>query len=137
MAVINANADGARAFAPRYGPLLLVEDELTLRRTIRRNLERRGIGITEAGTLREALASAGEARPSALVLDINLPDGSGWELLQQLRVTGSMPPTIVISAGRVARDRLHEYGIASFLPKPFRIEALLRQVSALLDAERV
>jgi two-component system KDP operon response regulator KdpE len=137
MAIINANADGARTFAPRYGPLLLVEDELTLRRTIRRNLERRGIGITEAGTLREGLASAGKARPSLLVLDINLPDGSGWELLHQLRATGSIPPTIVISAGRVARDRLHEFGIAAFLPKPFRIEALLRQVSALLAAERV
>jgi len=130
MEITNASAQGACADAPRYRRVLLVEDESVLRTFIRRNLERRGIEVTEAGTVDEALALSRGDRPDLLVLDINLPDRSGWDFLRELRASGSVPPTVVISAGRVARERLREFGIAAFLLKPFPIDALVQLVTA-------
>jgi DNA-binding response OmpR family regulator len=128
MALTNAPAQGADASRNRR--VLLVEDEPILRTSIRRNLERRGIDVTEAGTVVEALTSARGELPDLLVLDINLPDGSGWDFLRELRASGCVPPTVVMSAGQVTRARLLEFGIEVFLMKPFRIEALVKLVTA-------
>jgi len=121
---------GARAAAPRYRRVLLVEDDAVLRTFLRRNLERRGIEVTEAGTVDEGLVVARADPPDLLVLDINLPDRSGWDFLHALRASGPVPPTVVMSAGRVARERLREFGIAAFLPKPFAIQAFVELVNA-------
>ena len=69
--------------------VLVVEDEAALRMIIRRNLERRGIAVTEARTAAEALAALGERTPDLLLLDINLPDRTGWDVLRDLRRTGA------------------------------------------------
>jgi DNA-binding response OmpR family regulator len=130
MAATDALSHSARAEARPYRRVLLVEDEPILRTSIRRNLERRGIGVTEAGTVGEALASARGERPDLLVLDINLPDGSGWDFLRELQASGSVPPTVVMSAARVTRARLHDFGIEAFLLKPFPIDMLVKLVSA-------
>lgn len=129
MALTNGPTHGACADPPRYRRVLLVEDEADLRTFIRRNLERRGVEVTEAATVGEALALARGVRPDLLVLDINLPDGSGWDVLRELRTSGPLPPTVVTSAGRVGRERLLEFGIAAFLPKPFAIEELVELVT--------
>jgi two-component system KDP operon response regulator KdpE len=129
MAVTNARVQSTRADVSRYRRVLLVEDEPVLRTSIRRNLELRGVFVTEAGTVGEALTSALGDLPDLLVLDINLPDGSGWDFLRELRASGSVPPTVVMSAGRVSRTRLREFGIEAFLVKPFLIDALVKLVT--------
>jgi DNA-binding response OmpR family regulator len=110
--------------------VLVVEDEEPLRRVIRRNLERRGVAVDEARTAADALVALRQGLPDLLLLDINLPDRTGWDLLRELRSLGRMPRTAVVSAVRVAPERLREFGVNAYLPKPFPIEALLGLVSA-------
>jgi len=115
---------------PRYRDVLVVEDEAPLRMIIRRNLERHGIRVSEARTAEEALAALQEHTPDLLLLDINLPDRTGWEVLRELRNRGPLPPTAVISAVRVTPARLREFNVQAYLPKPFPIDALGRLVAA-------
>lgn len=108
--------------------VLLVEDEVTLRRVIARNLTSRGISVHEAGTAVEALQAATTEKPDLLLLDINLPDQTGWDVLRELKRRGTDVPTIIVSAVRVSQSRLDEFHPLAYLPKPFPIDALLRLV---------
>lgn len=128
MPITKAEIEATHARQPRYGRVLLVEDDDVLRATLRRNLERRGVRVKEAATVREALASCRRDVPDLLVLDLNLPDGSGWDVLRQLPLFGTVPPVLVTSAQRVTRRQLAAFGVEAFLPKPFRLEALMDQV---------
>ena len=70
--------------------VLLVEDDPSLGDILGKNLEARGYRVDRAETLAQALASlAGEA-PGVMLLDVNLPDGSGWDVLRALEAAG--PP---------------------------------------------
>ena len=108
--------------------VLLVEDEPTLRREIARNLASRGLEVQEAGTAHDAVEVATTAHPDLLLLDINLPDQTGWDVLRELRRRRSEVPTIILSAVRVSHNRLEEFHPIAYLPKPFPIDALLRLV---------
>jgi DNA-binding response OmpR family regulator len=121
------------ATASRYRWVLLVEDEAPLRAILHQNLARRGIDVTDAGSVAEALAAIRLMPPDLILLDINLPDRSGWDVLRELRATGKVPPTVVVSAVQVPPAKLREFGIAAFLPKPFPIDALVRLVTGELD----
>jgi DNA-binding response OmpR family regulator len=116
--------------ASPFRRVLLVEDEDRLRTVIARNLTSRGIAVREVGTAGEAITVATNERPDLLLLDINLPDQTGWDVLRELNRRGSNVPTIVLSAVRVSQSRLDEFHPLAYLPKPFPIEALLRLVLA-------
>jgi DNA-binding response OmpR family regulator len=111
-----------------YGRVLLVEDEATLRRVIARNLTGRGLQVREADSAEAAIGAATSELPDLLLLDINLPDRTGWDVLRELRRRGTDVPTIVISAVRVSPSRVEEFHLVAYLPKPFPLEALLRLV---------
>jgi len=108
--------------------VLLVEDEVPLRRVVARNLTSRGVEVSEAGTAVEAVQAATHEAPDLLLLDINLPDQTGWDVLRELKRRGRDLPTIVVSAVRVNQHRLDEFRPLAYLPKPFPIDALLRLV---------
>jgi DNA-binding response OmpR family regulator len=108
--------------------VLLVEDEASLRKVVARNLISRGMQVSEAGSAAEAVRAATTECPDLLLLDINLPDQTGWEVLRELKRRGTEVPTIVVSAVRVTQSRLEEFQPLAYLPKPFPIEALLRLV---------
>jgi DNA-binding response OmpR family regulator len=114
--------------AAHFRRVLLVEDEAMLRKVIARNLTSRGIHVDEAGTGSEAVQVAAANGPDLLLLDINLPDQTGWDVLRELKRRGKDVPTIVVSAVRVSQNRLDEFHPLGYLPKPFAIEALLRLV---------
>jgi DNA-binding response OmpR family regulator len=113
-----------------YGRVLIVEDEATLRRIVAINLSTRGIVVSEAGTAEAAVAAVAQERPDLILLDINLPDRTGWDVLRELQRRETEVPTIVISAVRANPSRLAEFHPLAYLPKPFPIEALLRLVLA-------
>ncbi|GIW12150.1 MAG: hypothetical protein KatS3mg061_3207 [Dehalococcoidia bacterium] len=87
-----------------------------------------GVSVREATTAEEAIAAVQQAPPDLLLLDINLPDHSGWDVLRALRQQGIAVPTIVISAVHLPARRLEEFRPLACLPKPFPLEALLRLV---------
>jgi CheY-like chemotaxis protein len=105
--------------------VLVVEDDAVLRRVIRWNLAKRGLEVREAETRAGAILTLAEARPDLLVLDLMLPDGSGGDVLREVRQGGSAVPTVLISAAPPRPSLLTEFGPLSFLAKPFLIEALL------------
>jgi len=115
---------------------LIVEDENPLRRILTLNLARRGDNVVEADTAEAALdalrAAAAAQQPfDLLLLDINLPDQSGWDVLRHLRedatlTTGPPPAVIVMTAVRPHDRRIAEFHPNAVLLKPFPIDALLR-----------
>jgi DNA-binding response OmpR family regulator len=113
-----------------YRRVLIVEDEIALRQVIGINLQRRGRLVREAATAKEAVSAVLEEQPDLMVLDLNLPDRSGWDVLRELRSQGIEVPTIVVSAVRVGPERLAEFKPLAYLPKPFPLEALLHLIIA-------
>jgi DNA-binding response OmpR family regulator len=120
-----------------YKKILIVEDEPTFRSIVVRNLRARGFEVEEAENTDDAIALLTSRTPDLILLDINLPGPSGWELLRHLKASGRHIPTIIVSAVRVNPERLEEFKPLAYLPKPFPLEALLRIVEngAEIEAE--
>jgi DNA-binding response OmpR family regulator len=111
--------------------ILLVDDETRLREALARSLAARGHRVDQAATYREAYAAAMAINFDLLLVDINLPDATGWDLLRDLRSAGRSIPAIVLSAIPPSTSRVREFGPLAVLHKPFPIEALLRLVRPL------
>jgi DNA-binding response OmpR family regulator len=117
----------------RYRTILVVEDEATLRQVMTRNLEARGHVVRGVETATEALRHLSDWTPDLMLLDINLPDRSGWDVLRELRERGMQVATVIVSAVRVSPARLEEFRPVAYLPKPFPLDALLRLVASEED----
>lgn len=110
--------------------ILVVEDDPTLSRAITRNLTVRSYAVRGAATLAQALAAVRDERPDLLLLDIDLPDGPGWDVLRALRDDdGVTVPAIIMSALRPNPRLCKELQATGVLEKPFTMEALLRLVA--------
>lgn len=114
-----------------YRHILLVEDEAALRRVIARNLTARGLLVSEAASADAAIVAVQRERPDLMLLDINLPDRTGWDVLRTLRSLEIDVPTVIVSAVRVSQRRLDDFRPLAYLPKPFPLEALLRIVEGV------
>jgi DNA-binding response OmpR family regulator len=107
--------------------ILLVEDDAPLADVIARNLRARGHELAVAGTAEAAILSMAAAWPDVLILDVNLPDMTGWDVLRRLTATDrSRLSVIVISAAPISEKRIVEFQPLRTLQKPFPIEALVR-----------
>lgn len=119
--------------------LLLVEDDETIRETIREALILEGFDVTACGNGRDALqnlqrASDTEAAYSLVVLDLMLPGLGGLELCRQMRKCGDATPILVVSARDSEADRVLglEVGADDYLIKPFGMRELVARCRALL-----
>lgn len=117
--------------------ILLVEDDEVLRDVVQRNLCARGHEVRIAMDAQTALVQLRGAVFDLIMLDINLPDQTGWEVLrialkegwlhlQKIDGDTQKLPVVVLSAVHVNPHRLEEFHILAYLPKPFPLEALLR-----------
>ncbi|MCL2793076.1 MAG: response regulator transcription factor [Spirochaetaceae bacterium] len=113
--------------------LLLVEDDKNVQASNKRILERRGYKVRQAYTLAEAKAIIGEEAPSAIVLDIMLPDGNGLDFLRQFRKTSNIP-VLVLTAMDTSDDVICgiSAGGDNYLTKPYDLDIFVAQVAALL-----
>ena len=70
-----------------------------------------------------------------MILDVNLPGDTGWDLLRSpaLANAGS-PPVVITSAGAVNPKRLQEFGCAGWLPKPYPLETLVDTIDRLINS---
>jgi DNA-binding NarL/FixJ family response regulator len=101
--------------------VLLVDDDDAFRRTAAALLADRGYDVVgEATTLAGARAAVGRLQPDALLLDVNLPDGSGVALATELTVADGAPRVLLTSTDSVAVPRrvLARCGAAGFVAKP-------------------
>ena len=108
--------------------ILLVEDEAALADVIARNLRARGHDVRSAGTAEAALLSMAERWPDALILDVNLPDLTGWEILRRLTRGRPRAAGRDRDLGRADLAEAHR-GVPAArraLQKPFPMDALVR-----------
>ena len=114
--------------------IFLLEDDQTLGRGIVMALETPGRTVTRAGSLREGRAVLGRECFDLLILDINLPDGSGLELLRQLRAAGNSTPVILLTANDLELDEVTglEAGADDYITKPFSLAVLRARVATQL-----
>ena len=123
--------------------LLLLEDDPAIARTVVYTLERDGLAVTHSLLLRDARQQVQARAFDLLVLDVGLPDGSGLDLLQQVRNTPAAPgtpgtpratPVLMLSARGEELDRVLglELGADDYLSKPFSPRELAARVKALL-----
>jgi len=116
--------------------VLVVEDEPATNHLFCLLLEREGFTChgVEEGT--RAVTMATEIRPSAMLLDLMLPDMSGFDVYESLRRTGPLrrTPVIIVTAlnDDASRQRGRELGAEAYLTKPFRPEELLAEMHAVL-----
>ena len=112
--------------------VLLVDDHPVMRAGLRAAIERqpdlRVVG--EAAGWRLALSQARTLTPDVIVLDLNLADGSGWSLLEQLRALGQLPPTLVLSVcdEAVYARRLFGAGARGYLMKEEPLERIVQAI---------
>lgn len=124
--------------------ILIIEDDNTLCDVLGRNLRARGHQVTMAHDVAGALDALKTWETNLILLDINLPDQTGWDLLRatisspeprlRLSADGRMP-VVVLSAVRVSKRRLDEFRPLAYLSKPFPLEALLRLISQALAGQ--
>ncbi|AVV49357.1 MULTISPECIES: response regulator [Leptospira] len=112
--------------------ILLTEDEPGIRDTIRIVLESEGFKMIYAMTGKECLSLLKES-PDLLVLDVGLPDGSGFEILKELRKKNSIP-VILLTARESELDRVLglELGADDYMVKPFSPRELIARIKAVL-----
>jgi two-component system, OmpR family, KDP operon response regulator KdpE len=112
------------------GPaVLVVDDELAIRRFLRLSLELNDYRIYEAENGLDALAKAAQFRPEVIILDINLPDMEGVEVLRRLR-EWTAAPVIILSVRDSDRDKVAalDAGADDYLTKPFSTDELLARL---------
>ncbi len=110
-------------------PVLVVDDELSIRRFLRISLETHDYRVYEAASGGEALAKAAQVRPEVIILDMNLPDMEGVEVLRRLREWTSAP-VIILSVRDADRDKVAalDAGADDYLTKPFSTDELLARL---------
>ena len=118
----NTHVDPAERKVSR---VLVVEDDAQLSRIITTNLSARGHVVRQAGDASEALLALAEETPDLLILDINLPDRTGWDVLRESDLPDGVR-VLMLTAVPVSPRRLAEFRPVAYLPKPFPLEALLR-----------
>ncbi len=112
--------------------LLVVDDEERLRQTFARALTGHGYAVTQAASHADAMRILGSESFDLLLLDINLPDATGWDVLRDLRASGRSLPTVVFSAVPPKTSLVREFGPVGVLHKPFPMDALFRLVERTL-----
>jgi two-component system alkaline phosphatase synthesis response regulator PhoP len=119
---------------PPQPRILLAEDDLTLRRTVKLNFEREGWFVIEAENGEQALQLAKQNHLDAAVLDVMMPKMDGLEVCQAMRVGGSDLPVLFLTAKNEGTDRVEglKAGGNDYLGKPFHLEELLLRVKLLL-----
>ncbi len=111
------------------GTILVVDDELQIRRLLEITLTANGYRVAEASTGKEGISLAASVNPDLVILDLGLPDADGLEILQRLREWMDKP--VIILSVRNSEDdivRALDKGANDYLTKPFRTGELLARI---------
>ncbi len=117
--------------------VLVVEDESNVRKLVVVNLISRGYSVLQAANVQQALEHLNTATPDLMILDIKLPEMTGWDLLSQLAADPNMSgkfPVLVMTASiteaQVDRDRYAN--VVDVLIKPFSTTRLMSAIERAL-----
>ncbi len=113
--------------------ILVVDDEVKIVRVVRAYLEKEGYQVLEAYDGRQALDVARKERPDLLILDLMLPELSGWDVCRTIRQESDVP-VIMLTAQDEDTDKIVglELGAGDYVTKPFNPKELMARVHAIL-----
>ncbi|MAF27216.1 MAG: hypothetical protein CME07_05055 [Gemmatimonadetes bacterium] len=119
--------------------VLVIDDEQTVRSTLRRALEDEGFCVVTAPSGRSGLRAARENAPDVAVVDLKLGDMSGLEVLRELKALDPRPVALMISAYGEVQDVVQamKLGAEDYVRKPYDLDEMVRCVSQNLRASRM
>ena len=114
--------------------ILVVEDESAVARGLEYGLKSEGFSVLVAPTGQRALELARNQEPKLILLDIRLPDVSGFDVCRQLRLEGRRMPILILTARDETLDRVLglELGADDYVVKPYDLRELIARIRALL-----
>lgn len=118
--------------------ILIAEDEARIARILALELEHEGYETDIAETGKKAFAKIDENKFDLVLLDVMLPEMSGFEVLRRVRMEDEMTPIILVTARDSVYDKVNglDHGANDYIAKPFEMEELLARVrSAIRTAE--
>ena len=113
--------------------ILIVDDEMEIRRALQRNLIVHGFDVSVVGSGEEALDEIALHRPDLMILDLGLPGVSGLEVCKRVRAISNLP-IIILSVKDAERDKVLalDLGADDYVSKPFGIDEVLARVRVAL-----
>lgn len=114
--------------------ILVVDDDRSVRESLRRSLEYNGYTVEMAADGAEALARVPDVAPDAIVMDVMMPRLGGLDATRALRAAGNDVPILVLTARDAVSDRVDglDAGADDYLAKPFALDELLARLRALM-----
>ena len=110
--------------------ILIVDDEADIRFLLKRALKSHNYSVLEASNLKEGLEIYNESNPDIIILDVNLPDGSGIYYAKKFKTEKNIVIFISADHDKLA-DGFKELGANGFLKKPFLINDLLETINKI------
>jgi DNA-binding response OmpR family regulator len=116
--------------------VLIVDDDPDIRSLIASALAWDGVATTTAANGQEGLMQIAADCPQLVLLDLNMPVMTGWEMLARLRALPNGVPVVIMTAGNAVQARMEgaRQHVASFLGKPFDLSDLMAVVSAFTSS---
>ncbi len=114
--------------------ILVVEDDPAVGRSLHDGLTREGYAVTWKNTGGDGVSLALDAHPHLIILDVRLPDGSGFDFCRQMRQAGIHQPILILTVQNEEIDKVLglEMGADDYLTKPYSLRELLARIRALL-----
>jgi two-component system phosphate regulon response regulator PhoB len=114
--------------------LLLVEDDTSLGQTLQERLTKKSYEVVWAKTISQAREQVKKNHYDLVILDVGLPDGSGFDFAKEIKKT-KVAPLIFVTAMASAQYRLQgfELGAEEYIPKPFHLKELFLRIKHVLD----
>ncbi len=123
----------------RAETIFILDDENLIRWSLKNKLSKAGYETMEAASLREAASTLKSRDPDLIILDQNLPDGTGVGFLEELRGNGNRVPVVMLTAvdrSNIAVQAM-KLGAADYITKPINFDELLAVIEKALEASRV
>lgn len=123
---------------PNKPSILLVEDEVNLHESLKLNLELEGYQITSAFDGIEAMKAVQNEYFDLIIMDVMIPEMDGFSVTQNIRLTNTEVPILILSAKDSGADRVTglKKGADDYLTKPFNLEELLLRVQKLIQKNK-
>lgn len=113
---------------------MLIEDDPAVADSLQRGLNEEGFQVSWRRTGREGVSFADQHGPHLMILDVRLPDGSGFDFCREMRQMGLQQPILMLTARREELDKVLglEMGADDYMTKPFGLRELVARLRALL-----